>query len=139
MWSLRSGMAEAHHTKQVLCELAAQRPRTSLRTSHVAAACQRQGRTVSASRRILLAASMGGRGLARPAGSPTATPTLHPRCIAVLKRLRIEPRANGEASSVMASAGMCSRLLRLAPWTTGNAVMCYVLRLAVTGWWGASG
>ena len=28
------GMAEAHHTKQVLCELAAQRPRTSLRTSH---------------------------------------------------------------------------------------------------------
>jgi len=35
-------MAEAHHTKQVLCELAAQRPRTSLRTSHGMACRWRQ-------------------------------------------------------------------------------------------------
>jgi hypothetical protein len=28
----------------------------------------------------------------------------HPWCIAVLRRLRVERRANGEASSVMASA-----------------------------------
>jgi hypothetical protein len=31
---------------------------------------------------------------------PTARPTLHPRCVAVPNRLRSEPRANGEASSV---------------------------------------
>jgi hypothetical protein len=35
---------------------------------------------------------------------PTARPMLHPRCIAVLGRFRVERRANGEASSVMAGS-----------------------------------
>ena len=38
-------------------------------TRAVSAASQPQGRTVSASRRILLAASTGGSGLARPTGA----------------------------------------------------------------------
>ena len=33
---------------------------------------------------------------------PMARPMLHPRCIALLGRFRVERRANGEASSVMA-------------------------------------
>ena len=35
-----------------------------------------------------------------------ARPMLHPRCITLLGRFRVESRANGEASSVMASAAV---------------------------------
>src|SRR5512132_4075009 len=35
---------------------------------------------------------------------PTASPMLHPRCIAVLRMIRVERRWSGEASSVMTSA-----------------------------------
>jgi hypothetical protein len=48
----------------------------------------------------------------------------HPWCIAVLGRFRVERRANGEASSAMASAGSGGKSpAEATPWTGGSAMV----------------